>query len=115
MSNEDKLDLLAELIEPAGEILSDQAALAAWRDGDRRGGLQRLIRGHKGAIIEILARLEGRDPAEYELDGGALLLKLLARWNGLKELAEALFPLPAQSADAGRSGPATEATGGKGR
>ena len=115
MNNGDKLDLLAELIEPVGELLSDKQALAAWRDGDRRGGLRQLIRGHKGAIVEILARLEGREPADYQIDGGALLLKLLAKWSEMRELAEALFPLPAQSADAGRSGPVTAATGESGK
>lgn len=115
MDNGDKLDLLADLIEPVGELLGDREALAAWRDGDRGGCLRRLIRGHKGAIVEILARLEGRDPAEYQLDGGALMLRLLAKWGELRELAEALFPSPAQSADTGRSGPATGATGAAGK
>ena len=109
-ANYDKLDLLAELIDPMGEILTDREALLCWKAGRKADGLRLMIVNHKAAIVEILARLEGEDPASYRIDGGALLLKLIAKWNELQEMAEVLFPSRAQSADAAYSGPVTDAT-----
>lgn len=107
-ANYDKLDLLCELIEPIGEIIGDKEALLLWKGGSRAEGIKKMIRDHKGAVIRVMAAIEGEDPATYRIDGAVLLLKAVAKFNELQTLAEALFPSSAQSADGASSGPAMD-------
>ena len=110
--NYDKLDRMADMIEPLGEILGDREAMAAWRDGRRAAALRALIVGHRAAVVRLLAAFEGKAPEAYALDGGVLLVKLVYRFNELQELANALFPSRAQNAGGASSGPVTENTEG---
>lgn len=105
--NYDKLDMLAEMLEPIGEIAGDREAMALWRRGARVEAIKRMIVAHKDAVIRILAAIEGEDPETYTLDGGILLLKILAKFRELREVAEALFPTQAPRGAAASSGAAT--------
>lgn len=111
-TNYDKLDLLAELIDPMSEIFTDPEALLCWKGGRRAEGVKLMVKNHKDAIVRILAAIEGEDPETYRIDGAVLMLKLIVKYNELKELADALFPSAAQSADDASSGPAMEAIQG---
>ena len=70
---DDALDVLAELLEPAVEILADADIAAAWRDKNpnkTRGQKQPkavsiAIKKHKEAVIAILAALDHETPDEY--------------------------------------------------
>jgi hypothetical protein len=114
MSNEDKLDLLADLMDPVGEIIGDGAVLKLAAETKLSAAAAQAIRGHKGAVLRILAAIEGEDPETYHLDGAVLLVKALARLNEIQQITRELFPTQAQSADAAYSGPAMEAIPGKG-
>ena len=70
---EDALEVLAELLEPAVEILADADIAAAWRDKNpnKTRGQKQLkavsiaIKKHKEAVIAILAALDHETPDEY--------------------------------------------------
>ncbi len=70
---DDALEVLAELIEPAVEILADADIAAAWRDKDpnKTRGQKQLkavsiaLKKHKEAVIAILAALDHETPDEY--------------------------------------------------
>ena len=79
MENFDKLDLFADLIEPAGAIIADKEWAQKWQDGDRAGAIKAAIKGHKREIVEILARIDGVEPEEYQIAGLALVLVGVSR------------------------------------
>lgn len=114
MSNEEKLELLADLMDPVGEIIGDEDVLKLAADMKLAAAAAQAIRGHKGAVLRILAAIEGEDPEKYHLDGAVLLVKALARLNEIQEITKELFPTHAQSAAAASSGRAMEATTEKG-
>ena len=110
MSNEAKLDMLADMLDPVGEIISDREVLLPAKDGHIAKALQAAIRRHKGAVLAIMAAVEGEDPDTYRLDGAVLLLKAMAKWNELQGIAQELFPSAPQSEAAASSGAAMENT-----
>lgn len=67
IKGEAALDVLAEIIEPAVEIMADPIIkqLAA-DDAPKIKFLKPIIKGHKKEIIQIMAALDGMDPGEYE-------------------------------------------------
>lgn len=70
---DDALEVLAELLEPAVEILADSDIAAAWRDKNpnKTRGQKQLkavsiaLKKHKEAVIAILAALDHETPDEY--------------------------------------------------
>lgn len=72
-------DVIADIIEPTCNIAMDPDAAEIFKRGGcpegmdpkeyalRRAkeGVPKLMRGHKGDLIAIMAALEGRDPEEY--------------------------------------------------
>lgn len=107
-TNDDKLELFADVLEPAGRIIADKAWAQKWQAGDRIGAIREAIKGHKTDIVEILARIDGVDPAEYHIDGLGLFMRLASMFNrpDLEPMA-GLFTLQAQRNDKEFSGPAT--------
>lgn len=63
------LDVLADIIEPLGEILTDPEIQEM-----NKAGLPKIkmvspaIKNHKKAVITILALLDGADPDNYEVN-----------------------------------------------
>ncbi len=111
-SNEKKLDLFADLIEPMGRIIADRRVAEAWAGKDVAGGIKIAIKSHKAEVVEILARIEGADPATYQIDGMALFMRLFNLFNRPDlEGAADLFTSRAQRREGASSGPATEITG----
>jgi len=110
MKNFDKLDLFADLIEPAGAILADKEWAQKWQNGDRTGAIKAAIKGHKAEIVEILARIDGVEPEDYQIDGLALFMRLVAMFNRPDIEATVLFTQQAQNVDGASSGPVTENT-----
>lgn len=113
-ANYDRIDLLADMIEPMGRIVTDRAVVQAWREKDRAAAARLALKNHKPEVVELLARLDGQEPERYEVSA-ASAVKLLARVNELLALVKAVFPTRAQSADAASSGPATGSTADGGR
>lgn len=107
---EDALDLLAEIIEPASEIMADKevARLIKTEGTPIFKIVKPMIKNHKAAIIQILATLEGEDVEEYRNKVTVLTLpkKLLEMLNdtSLKELFQS------QGQTLTSSGSATENT-----
>lgn len=85
--NEDALELLADLLEPVGNISSDKAFIATIKKSTRFEIAQYLLKNHKGDIITILARLNGQKREEYSANAMQMLTQLLEIIND-KELVD---------------------------
>lgn len=110
-SNDEKLEMFADVLEPAGRIIADKAWALKWQAGNRIGAIREAIKGHKADIVEILARIDGVDPAQYQIDGLALFMRLVTLLNRPDlEPMSGLFTSQAQNDDKESSGPATENT-----
>lgn len=106
--NSDKLDLFADILEPAGAIIADKAWAKEWQAGNRIGAIRAAIKGHKEEIVEILARIDGKDPENYTIDGLSLFARLVSMFNRPDmEAVEGLFTSRGQSEGVAGSGPAT--------
>lgn len=111
-TNEDKLELFADLLEPAGALIQDREWAAKWLAGDRFGAIRAAIKNHKAEIVEILARIEGVEPEAYRIDGVALFFKLVQMFDRPDlEMVNGLFTSRDQNGEGASSGPATANTG----
>lgn len=109
-TNEEALELFADILEPAADVLADKELAAMIRGGGKPiKAVAFAIRNHKAEIIEILARIDGKRPDEYEVNLIALPLRLIRLLNR-PEIQE-LFTLQDQTAAAVYSGPVTENIG----
>lgn len=109
LTNEEKLDLFADLLEPLGQILTDEAVKEAFKTKSRLKAISVAIKRHKRTIVEMLALIDGVPPKEYTVDIVALPLRLLEFANR-PEIQE-LFLSQAQTNAVSVSGSATENTG----
>lgn len=78
--DEAALDLIADIIEPATEILADPAIKEAF-SRSKMAAIKVAIKSHKNAIREIVARLDGKNPEEYHFTALSLPVKLLTLLN----------------------------------
>lgn len=108
VKGEAALDMLADLIEPAGEIFGDEEVANAARNKSKFAAVKLAIKNHKKAVIEILAVLEGVPVEEYTPNLFSLPIKLLEILND-KDLLQ-LFTLQGQTGDATSSVSASENT-----
>ena len=75
---EDALDLLADIMEPAIEIMADPEVKEAYKSGTTRiGFIKVIIKGHKKSIIEIMAAIDGVPVEEYKVNFFTLPKKLM--------------------------------------
>lgn len=77
IKDEQALDVLAEIIEPAAEILADDEVKRIAREESKLKLAAYIIKTHKKSVIEIMARLDGKDPAEYSFNLLTLPKKVL--------------------------------------
>lgn len=63
--NEEALDLLADIIEPAAKIFADKEIAKFMHGSQRLAAVSAAIKGHKKEVLEILARLNGVPVEEY--------------------------------------------------
>lgn len=108
VKGEAAMEMLADLIEPAGEIFGDKGVAEAYRKGNKLGAVKVAIKNHKKAVIEILAVLDGVPVEEYCPNLFSLPVKLLEILND-KDLLQ-LFTLQGQTGDATSSVSASENT-----
>ena len=108
VKGEAAIDMVADLIEPVGEIMSDKAVADAYRNKGNLSAVKVAIKNHKKAVIEVLAILDGVPVEEYQPNIFSLPVKLLEILND-KELAQ-LFTLQGQMGDATSSVSASENT-----
>jgi hypothetical protein len=64
--NEEAIDLLADILEPAAEIVTDQNVVAEFRNGNKIRACAQMIKEHKKAVVRILAAMDGKTPENYE-------------------------------------------------
>lgn len=106
---EEALDLIAELLEPIAKIMSDKQIADAYQKVSKLEAIKIAIKNHKTEVIEILAILDGEDPAEYEVNFFTLPIKILEILND-PELIK-LFGLQGQTGGAISSGSVSENIG----
>ena len=89
IQNDQALDTLAEIMEPAAEILGDDEVKNIYRSGQPKLKLAAyIIKNHKKSVTEILARLDGEDPETYSFNLLTLPKKVIEMLNdpGLADL-----------------------------
>ena len=107
-TNEEQLDLFADLLEPCATIMADKEFTDALSDGSQLVRAVRLaIKNHKPQIIEILAALDGVDPDEYKVPNPIGLFKKIFDILKRDEVQE-LFTGQARTIGGASSGSATE-------
>ena len=98
------LDLLADLIEPAGEIMSDKEIGEVFKENKFKAiGLA--IKNHKKAVMQILATMDGVPVEEYKCNVFSLPAKILELLNDPEMIQ--LFQYQGQTGDANSSGSAS--------
>ena len=101
------LDLLADLIEPAGEIMSDKQIGDIFKE-NRFKAIGLAIKNHKRAVMQIPATMDGVPVDEYKCNVFTLPVKILELLND-PALVQ-LFTSQGQTGDANSSGSASENT-----
>ena len=101
------LDILADLIEPAGEIMSDKEIGDVFKK-NRFKAIGLAIRNHKNAVMQILATMDGVPVDEYKCNVFSLPVKILEILNDPEMIQ--LFQYQGQTGDAKSSGSASENT-----
>jgi len=107
---EDALDVLADLIEPAMEIMGDKEFTQAFRQKKIPKAVKTAIKNHKKSVLEIMAATEREDVEEYakKVNVFTLPVKLVELLND--ENVISLFTSQGQTEASESSGSATENT-----
>lgn len=81
-SNEENLELFADLLEPVSEIFSDEELAKLYQKKAKTAVIAKTaIKRHKKSVIEILALLDGVSPDEYKINPLALFAKVVGFLN----------------------------------
>lgn len=104
---EEALDLLADMIEPISDIMTDKEIGETWKI-NRFKAIKLAIKNHKRAVIEVMALLDGVPVEEYKCNLFTLPVKILELLND-PALVQ-LFTYQGQTGDAKSSGSATVST-----
>lgn len=84
IKGEQALDVLADIIDPVGRILADGSVYKLVQSGKPKMFLvKHIIKTYKKEVIEIMARLDFKEPKEYEKEMNIVTLpiKLLELLN----------------------------------
>lgn len=111
------LELVADLIDPVTEIMSDPVVAAAYRGTEKEPGskakaIKVAIKAHKKAVTTILALMDEEDPKTYQPSAMVIPVRLLQILNDPD--MNSLFTLPDQSSEENTSGSASENTKAEG-
>ena len=101
------LDILADLIEPAGEIMTDKEIGEVFKK-NRFRAIGLAIKNHKKAAMQIMATIDGVPVEEYKCNVFTLPVKILELLND-PDIVQ-LFTYQGQTGDANSSGSASENT-----
>ena len=101
------LDILADLIEPAGEIMTDKEIGEVFKK-NRFRAIGLAIKNHKKAVMQIMATMDGVPVEEYKCNVFSLPVKILEILNDPEMIQ--LFQYQGQTGDANSSGSASENT-----
>lgn len=109
-TNEELLDLFADLLEPVSAIVSDSDFVKLLQAGQMIPAVQVAIKGHKKEVIEMLALIDGKRPEDYKVNLVLLPFRLVRIFNDPEIIN--LFTSQEQENDAESSGSATESIRG---
>lgn len=114
-TNEERLDLLADMMEPAMEIFSDPELRKILDNGGAPlKAVKPAIKNHKAACIAILAALEETPVDEYRVPApGEFFMRVLALFS--RPEVKALFTSQGQKKDNGSSGSVTASIADSGK
>ena len=101
---EEALNVLADLIEPAGEIMSDKEIGEVFKQ-NRFKAIGLAIKNHKKAVMQILATMDGVPVDDYKCNVFSLPVKILEILNDPEMIQ--LFQYQGQTGDAKSSGSAS--------
>ena len=101
------LDILADLIEPAGVIMSDKQIGDIFQE-NRFKAIGLAIKNHKKAVMQIMATMDGVPVDEYKCNVFSLPVKIMELLNDPEMIR--LFQYQSQTGDANSSGSASENT-----
>ena len=101
------LEILADLIEPAGEIMSDKEIGEVFKE-NRFRAIGLAMKNHKKAVMQILSTMDGVPVEEYKCNVFTLPVKILELFNDPDIIQ--LFTYQGQTGDANSSGSASENT-----
>ena len=108
--NEQALDILADILEPASSIIGDKKIKKAFRDKSftKIQTAQTILKNKPKEIIRILAILDGENPEDYHVNFLTLPVKLLELLNTPEFIN--LFSTQGRKSGGETSGSATENT-----
>ena len=101
------LDILADLVEPVGEIMTDKEIGEVFKK-NRFRAIGLAIKNHKNAVMQIMATIDGVPVEEYKCNVFTLPVKILELLND-PDIVQ-LFTYQGQTGDANSSGSASENT-----
>ena len=109
--NAEQLEIFADLLEPASEIIGDGEIAAVLKPGGGKllNAFKLALKNHKNAVIRILARIDGIAESDYVVPDFVALWKKLVAFVNLPGVQE-LFMWQGQTSDGASSGSATEST-----
>lgn len=108
--DDEALDLLAELLEPAALIMADKQIAELMKADKKMPAIKAAIKNHKRQVMEILAAMDGVPVDKYHCNIFTLPARLLDILND--EGLQALFTSRAQErTQRTSSGPVTGNTG----
>lgn len=107
--DDEALEVLADILEPVGDILSDEE-IERMRNAkvNRIKIISYAIKHHKKAVIEILARLDCTPVEEFHVNAVTLPIKLLTLINDPE--VQSLFTSQGQNSGGTGFGSAMEST-----
>ena len=106
IKGEHALEVLADIMDPVGEMVKDEGFKNVARSGDRIATVKYLLKSHGKNVIKILALINGEDPKTYEPTLVQLPLMVMELFEDPDVIR--LFGLQEQSTVSASSGPATE-------
>ena len=107
LTNEEALDLFADLIEPCAEILADKDVEKGFRKAPIYA-VKAAIKNHKKAVVMILALVDGVPVEDYKVNVLTLPIKALELFNN--PMVQQLFTFQGQKNADKSSGSVTENT-----
>lgn len=103
---EQALDILADIVEPAAAIFADPDVRKIFESGQPKlKAVKVIIKTHKREVMDILAALDGEDPATYNPGLFTLPLRLIEILNDPELMS--FFEQQSQIANGASSGSAT--------
>ena len=105
-TNEELLDLFADLLEPCADILIDAKFQEQMQKTNKLPAIKTAIKNHKQSVIQILALIDDVPIEEYHVNLLTLPIRLLDLVN--KPEVQNLFSSQRQKIDGAVSGSAME-------